>query len=97
MGAALWSGVQACIGHVEVEVEQATHIVPDTGSTSYDPPTLPLLELTEEVCEALDTWITTQAGNGDPGEGSPDWEEFIHQLAELYPQAVIPESESEQE
>ena len=38
-----------------------------------------------------------QAGNGEPGEGSPEWEDFIHRLAELHPDAVMSESESETE
>jgi len=95
MGAVVWSGLQACVGQDRVTNGSDASVPPDTGSTTYAPPALPLLEPTDEVCEALDAWILMQAGNGEPGEGSPDWEEFLHHLAELYPHAVAPESETD--
>ena len=36
-----------------------------------------------------------QAGNGELGEGSPEWEDFIRYLAEIYPDAVMEEPESD--
>ena len=93
MGAALWTGLQACMGRTEAD---RGHIIPDTGSTPYTPTVLPSIDSTDEVCEAYDAWIAMQAGNGEPGEGSPEWEGFIRHLAELYPDAVMEESESEE-
>ena len=72
------------------------HIIPDTGSTPYTPTVLPSIDSTDEVCEAYDAWIAMQVGNGEPGEGSPEWEDFIRHLAEIYPDAVMEESESEE-
>ena len=68
---------------------------PGTGSTPYTPTVLPSIDSTDEVCEAYDAWIAMQAGNGEPGEGSPEWEEFIGHLAEIPSEAVMEESESE--
>ena len=95
MGAALWGGLCACVGREEEASGLDPHAAPDTGSTSYDLPTLPCLDLTDEVCEELDRWAVMQAGNGDPGEGSAEWEAFIRYLAEQYPEAVVSESEPE--
>ena len=95
MGAALWGGLCACAGQDEAASGNDSSAPPDTGSTSYALPALPCLELTDEVCEALDAWITMQAGNGDPGEGSAEWGEFLRYLAEQYPEAVVSEPESE--
>ena len=70
---------------------------PDTGSTPYADPPLPLLELTDEVCDILDAWIRLQAGNGDPGEGPPAWEELIRRIAQLRPEAVVDELDDSDE
>ena len=96
MGAAVWSGLQACMERTEEDSGHNTTIVPDTGSTPYTPTTLPLLDLTDEVWEVLEAWTIMQAGNGEPGEGSPEWEDFIRFLAEIHPEAVVSESESEE-
>ena len=49
------------------------------------------------VCYKLDHWIQTQAINGGPSEGSAEWEEFIHQLANEHPSAVVSESEESED
>ena len=92
----MWSGLQACMGRTETDSGHVTDSVPDTGSTPYAPTVLPSIDSTDEVCAAYDAWIIMQAGNGEPGEGSPEWEEFIRHLAELYPEAVVSEPDSEE-
>ena len=63
----------------------------------YDPRgPLPCITIDNDaVCYKLDHWEQTQATNGGPGEGSVEWEEFIRQLAEEHPSAVVSESEDE--
>jgi hypothetical protein len=95
MGASIWSGLCECVSHSSDSGLPGDQVTPDTGSTTYVQPTLPCLEVTDEVGEELETWIAMQAGNGDPGEGSAEWEEFIRYLAEQYPEAVVSESEPE--
>ena len=49
----------------------------------------------DKVCHKLNQWCETQAINGEPGEGSMEWEYYIRQLAEEHPSAVVSESEDE--
>ena len=90
----MWSGPQACMGRAEADRGHITVSVPDTGSTPYTPTVLPSIDSTDEVCATYDAWITMQAGNGEPGEGSPEWEDFIRHLVEIFPDAVEEGSES---
>ena len=63
----------------------------------YNPdPFLPCLTIDHDgVCHKLDNWIETQATNKEPGEGTPEWERLIHQLAVEHPSAVVSESEDD--
>ena len=48
-----------------------------------------------EFCEEYDAWVWTQGTNGEPGEGTPEWEAKLHEMALSHPDAVINESEDE--
>ena len=67
--------------------------VDSTDDPHHDP--LPSIYLTDEVCVILDAWIRNQAGNGDPGEGSPEWGRLIRQIAQLHPEAEMAEESEE--
>ena len=95
MGASVWHGFCECVNQKPDRGRPVGQIFPDTGSTSYAQPTLPCLDLTDEGWDELDAWITMQAGNGEPGEGSEEWEAFIRYLADKYPEAVVSETEQE--
>jgi len=50
-----------------------------------------------EFCEAYDAWVKTQDTNDEPGEGTPEWEEKLHEMALTYPDSVVDEPEVEQD
>jgi hypothetical protein len=53
---------------------------------------LPYFSLEDpEFCEAYDAWIKTQEANDEPGEGTAEWEEKLHEMALTYPDSVIEE------
>ena len=53
---------------------------------------LPYFSLEDpEFCEAYDAWIKTQDANDEPGEGTAEWEEKLHEMALTYPDSVIEE------
>ena len=49
------------------------------------------------ACDALDNWVSTQATNNEPGDGSPEFFEFLEELGDRFPDAIVPESEDEGE
>ena len=43
---------------------------------------------------ALDWWLQTQDTNGEPGDGSPEFFEYLEQIGRDFPDSVVqPESE----
>ena len=86
----MWGGLQACVGGAEADSGRCTNSVPDTGSTPIHP-NLPSIGSKLRCVQPM-----TQGGNCEPGEGSPEWGDFIRHLVEIYPDAVVEESESKE-
>ena len=43
---------------------------------------------------ALDWWLRTQETNGEPGDGSPEFFEYLEEIGRTFPDAVVqPEPE----
>ena len=42
------------------------------------------------ACYALDCWLRTQETNGEPGDGSPEFFEYLEQIGIDIPDAVVP-------
>ena len=47
------------------------------------------------ACEALDDWERTQATNNEPGDGSPAFFEFLEELGDRFPDAIVSEDEDQ--
>ena len=41
-------------------------------------------------CHALDCWLRTQEVNGEPGDGSPEFFEYLELIETDYPESVVP-------
>ena len=67
MGASMWSGLCECVSHSSDSGLPGDQVTPDTGSTTYAQPTLPCLEVTDEVGEELET-LGELAGPGERPE-----------------------------
>ena len=42
------------------------------------------------ACYALDCWLRTQEVNGEPGDGSPEFFEYLEQIGIDFPESVVP-------
>ena len=51
----------------------------------------------DDACYGLQAWLDTQETNGEPGDGSPEFFEFLEVLGKEFPDSVVPPSDEEEE
>ena len=49
------------------------------------------------ACQALDNWERPQAINNEPGDGSPAFFDFLEELGDRFPEAIVSETDDEEE
>ena len=51
----------------------------------------------DDACYGLQAWLDTQETNRDPGDGSPEFFEFLEVLGKEFPDSVVPPSDEEED
>ena len=81
--------------HHNSGVALSCHPVDQAMATAHPPQALAAAPVEIDLdhqgaCYALDCWLRTQEVNGEPGDGPPEFFEYLEQIEIDFPESVVP-------